>query len=120
MATGINEGTTTVLSNEDIVKQFCLQNMVNETAASEALKFVQMDDLSSDKIPRGQRRLILHIVHTLLVQDVTAVETTETTEDTNAGEEDGAAAFSVQIDQEGEPEPVVQHNQAKSNENADL
>ena len=59
-------------------------------------------------------------MQTLLVQDIKADGSKETTEDTNAGAEDGTATFFVQIDQEGEPEPAAQTNQAKSNEDADL
>ena len=129
MVTGINEESI-VLSNEDIVMQFCLQNKVNKTVPEEllkrgftsleALKLVQMDDQNSDKIPRESTKVDPTHCAELLVQDVTADGSTETTEDTNAGGEDGTAALSVQIDQEGEPEPASQTNQAKSNENADL
>ena len=71
--------TVTVLSDEDIVTQFCLANKVSKTATEEfikrgftspeALKLVEMDDLSSEKIPKGQRRLIMHITRSLLHHD---------------------------------------------------
>ena len=85
-----NEGEnveSVTLSDEEMVVQFCFQNKVNKTATDEllkrgftsleALKLVELDDLSSEKIPRGQRRLIMHIVQTLL-HDGTAGTATET------------------------------------------
>ena len=52
------------LSDEELTMQFCIQNKVSKTATDEllkrgfisleALKLVELDDLSSKKIPRGQ------------------------------------------------------------------
>ena len=75
--TADNMATVTVsdLSDEDVLIQYCLQNKINKTAIDEllkrgfdsleALKLVKMEDLSSQFIPMGQRRLIFHIAQTL-------------------------------------------------------
>ena len=80
--------------------QFCTQNKVHNVAMDElikqgftlleALKLMKLDDLGSDKIPRGQRRLILHIVETLLLRG-----TANRTADTNVGEDDRTARVAV-------------------------
>lgn len=89
-----NEGEieTVTLTDEEMVVQFCTQNKVSKTATDEllkrgftsleALKLVELDDLSSEKIPRGQRRLIMHIVTTLF-QEGTAVENEAGTADSS-------------------------------------
>ena len=41
----------------------------------EALKLVELDDLGSEKIVRGQRRLIMHIVQTILQEGTAANDT---------------------------------------------
>ena len=76
MATESEEtGTVTEMSDMDILIQYCLENKVNKTAVDEllkrgfdsleALKLVNMEDLSSQHIPMGQRRLIFHIAQEL-------------------------------------------------------
>ena len=128
MATGSGDETTAVvLTDEEIVTQFCLQNKVSKTATDEllkrgftsleALKLVQLDDLSSEKIPRGQRRLIQHIVQSLMVQDEAAVTPTEPTGNTNAGANDDDV-LEVQITQEGNSEQAVQNGKGAPNEQA--
>ena len=77
------EVAVVALSDEELIMQFCIQNKVSKTATDEllkwgftsleALKLVELDDLSLEKIPCGQRCLILHIVCTLL-HDGTADE----------------------------------------------
>lgn len=77
--------TVTELSDQDLLIQYCLQNKVNKTAIDEllkrgydsldALKLVNMEDLSSQHIPMGQRRLIFHIAQALTNDDVTSGQT---------------------------------------------
>ena len=88
-----------------MVTQFCIQNKVTKTATDEllkrgfnsleALKLVELDDLSSEKIPRGQRRLIMHIVRTLLTggtaTDATTTETGTGSADQTVGAVGGTA-----------------------------
>lgn len=75
-------GTVSDLSDMDILIQYCLQNKVNKTAVDEllkrgfdsldALKLVNMEDLSSQHIPMGQRRLIFHIAQALSNPETTS------------------------------------------------
>ena len=68
-------GTVTDLSDSDLVINYCLQNKVDKVAVDEllkrgytsleALQLIEADDLSGPKIPRGQRRLIMHIAAAL-------------------------------------------------------
>ena len=70
-----NTVTLSDMSAMDILIQYCLENKVNKTAVDEllkrgfdsldALKLVNMEDLSSQHIPMGQRRLIFHIAQEL-------------------------------------------------------
>ncbi|MEW8147758.1 MAG: hypothetical protein AB2788_18585 [Candidatus Thiodiazotropha endolucinida] len=63
------------LSDEDLVINYCLQNKIAKGAIDELLKrgytslealsLVDISDLVSPKIPRGQRRLIMHIAAAL-------------------------------------------------------
>ena len=63
------------MSDEDVVIQYCLENKVSKTAMDElvkrgftslaALRLVQMDDLDSQRKPRGQSRLICHLAGAL-------------------------------------------------------
>ena len=127
---GNNPETEVVtLTDEELVVQFCTENKVSKTATDEllkrgftsleALKLVEIDDLSSEKIPRGQRRLIMHIVQALS-HDGTATDGTDagTAADTQSiGKDTGTAngssrstsgiagAVPVTIMQEVEPTP---------------
>ena len=72
-----------------------------------ALKLVKLDDLGSGKIPRGQGRMILHIVETLLIRG---------TANTNTGEDDRTARAAVTttrpavtISQMVEPDVTYKH-----------
>ena len=135
-----------VRSDEELVTEFCLANKVSKTATEEllkrgftsleALKLVEMDNLSSEKIPKGQRRLIMHITRALLHQDAAGsvdgtakdVLTSETADaraadanSSSAGATIGTAANApVQITQEVEPEVAVQNCTKTSNEQSDV
>ena len=135
-----------VRSDEKLVTEFCLANKVSKAATEEllkrgftslvALKLVEMDDLSSEKIPKGQRRLIMHITRALLHQDaVGSVDGTAkdilTSGTADAGAADAnsssagvtigtAANAPVQITQEVEPEVAVQYCTNTSNEQSDV
>ena len=71
----IESGHFLNLSDQDILIQYCLQNKVNKVTIDEllkrsfnsleALKLVAMEDLSSQNISIGQRRLIHHIAQAL-------------------------------------------------------
>ncbi|MEW8544941.1 MAG: hypothetical protein AB2693_15555 [Candidatus Thiodiazotropha sp.] len=131
------------MSDEELVLQFCLQNKVSKTAAEEllkrgftsleALRLVELDDLASEKIPRGQRRLILHIVRTLLqggADERTSGGTNTGTTDPStpiAGSSDATGTATgtsvpVIISQEvSTPEVTSQNEATKTNEtNTDL
>ena len=76
-----NMATVSDLSDQDIIISYCLENKVSKTAIDEllkrgydslaALRLVNIEDLSSQNIPMGQRRLIVHIAHTLGADDLT-------------------------------------------------
>ena len=94
------QATVSDLSDEDVVINFCLQNKIAKTAIDEllrrgynsleALALVEMEDLVSPKIPKGQRRLILHIAATLQRKK------TESSLNSSAGAtENGAASVAV-------------------------
>ena len=80
---GDNTATLSDMSDMDILIQYCLENKVNKTAVDEllkrgfdsldALKLVNMEDLSSQHIPMGQRRLIFHIAQALNKADNTSI-----------------------------------------------
>ena len=69
--TNANMASLGDLSDQDIMIKFCLDNKVSKTAIDEllkrgydslaALRLVNIEDLSSQNIPMGQRRLIIHI-----------------------------------------------------------
>ena len=71
----MNEITVTTMSAEDQMIKFCLDNNVQRTVVDElldrgfdsltALSLVDAEDLKSQRIPVGQRRLILHISKSL-------------------------------------------------------
>ena len=77
-----NMATISDLSDQDILIKYCLQSKVNKTAIDEllkrgydsldALKLVNIEDLSSQNIPMGQRRLICHIAQALFNDEVTS------------------------------------------------
>ena len=85
------------LSDQDLLIQYCLQNKVNKTAIDEllkrgfdsleALKLVNLEDLSSQNIPMGQRRLIYHIAQALHVPETTSgdADQSESLASTSAG-----------------------------------
>ena len=70
-----NTAAVSDMSDEEILIKYCLDNKINKTALDEllkrgfdsldALKLVYMEDLSSQNIPMGQRRLIFHIAQAL-------------------------------------------------------
>ena len=70
-----NMATVGDLSDQDVMIQYCLENKINKTAIDEllkrgfdslnALRLVNIEDLSSQNIPMGQRRLIFHIAQVL-------------------------------------------------------
>ena len=70
------------LSDQDLLIKYCLQSKVNKTAIDkllkrgydslDALKLVNIEDLSSQNIPMGQRRLIYHIAQALINEDITS------------------------------------------------
>ena len=74
--------TISDLPDQDILIKYCLQSKVNKTALDEllkrvydsldALKLVNIEDLSSQNIPMGQRRLIYHITQALINDDITS------------------------------------------------
>lgn len=119
----------TVMSDEEMVVHFCTSNKVSKSAAEEllkrgftsleALKLVHIDDLASDKIPRGQRRLILHIVDTMLING-TADGTAKTDAGTPHTEEvNGTAGPAVTVSQIEEPD-AVQNGGNSGNEHSDI
>lgn len=71
------------LSDEDIVIKFCLENKISKPAIDELLKrgftslealsLVDVSDLVSPRIPKGQRRLIMHIAGALRSKTTPAV-----------------------------------------------
>ena len=90
-----NMGTISDLSDQDILIKFCLDNKVNKTAIDEllkrgydslaALRLVSIEDLSSQNIPMGQRRLIFHIAQSLCADDSTSGHTGNTGSTSSAG-----------------------------------
>ena len=139
----------TDMTNEEIVTQFCLANKVTKTATEElikrgfmsleALKLVEMDDLGSEKIPKGQRWLILHISQSLLrhsadgSQDGTASTNGTVNAGTAFGTANGGASSTgsgvttavqngtaMQISQEVEPDITTRPLQSQQNEHSDV
>ena len=80
-----NMATVSDLSDQDILISYCLENKVSKTAIYEllkrgydslaALRLVNIKDLSSQNIPMGQRRLIVHIAQALGADDSTSCAT---------------------------------------------
>ena len=70
-----NTAAVSDMSHQDILIKYWLDNKINKTVLDEllkrgfdsldALKLVKMEDLSSQNIPKGQRRLIFHIAQAL-------------------------------------------------------
>ena len=69
------------MTDEDLVINYCLQNKVSKPVIGEllkrgytsleALRLVDIEDLDCPKIPKGQRRLIIHIASVLKVGTAT-------------------------------------------------
>ena len=87
------------LCDTDIVIKYCLENKISKTSIDEllkrgftsleALQLVEMGDLVGPKIPKGQRRLILHIA--------TALKGTAASASTTGGEPtDGTARLTAE------------------------
>lgn len=82
--------TITDLSDADRVAKYCLENKIDKQAIDEllargftsleALALIDIEDLNSVKITRGQRRLIMHIAGAL--QDVTTAPPSQQITDT--------------------------------------
>ena len=80
---GGENGAISDLSDEDMVVNFCLENKISKPATDELLKrgftslealsLVDISDLVSPRIPKGQRRLILHIAGALRAKTTQAV-----------------------------------------------
>ena len=126
---------TETITDEERVVQFCLQNKVSKSATDElikrgftsleALKLVELDDLGSEKIPRGQRRLILHIVRMTLQEGTAANDTATAGESLSVGTDDGTAT-SVNNTTSGSAIPVTivqeveQNVMENTNNNTDM
>ena len=114
MAEGGTDAET--ITDEERVVRFCLQNKLSKSATDElikrgftsleALKLVELDDLGSEKIRRGQRRLILHIVRTTLQEGTAANDTATAGESLSVGTDDGTAT-SVNNTTSGSAIPVT-------------
>lgn len=89
------QGTTarvTEMSEADKVIKYCLENHVNKDVIDEVLdrgftsltafKLMDLTDLQSPKIPKGQRRLLIHISRALTQQTTGAATATEVTDET--------------------------------------
>ena len=79
MASDQNAGETPQASDEELTKQFLLQNKVSEPCVNEliqyrgftslyALALAEPEDIQGSEIPPGQQRLILHLVKVLKSQ----------------------------------------------------
>ena len=89
-----NMAAVSDLSDKDILISYCLKNKVSKTAIDEllkrgydslaALRLVNIEDLSSQNIPMGQRRLIVHIAHALGADDSTSGATGNSVATTSA------------------------------------
>ena len=89
-----NMATVSDLPDQDILISYCLENKVGKTGIPEllkrgydsfaALRLVNIKDLSSQNIPMGQRRLIVHIAHTLGADDSTSCATGNSVTTTSA------------------------------------
>ena len=86
--------TVSDLSDQDILISYCLENKISKIAIDEllkrgydslaALRLVNIEDLSSQNIPMGQRRLIVHIAHALGADDSTSGATGNSVATTSA------------------------------------
>ncbi|MCG8113587.1 MAG: hypothetical protein N0E59_22785, partial [Candidatus Thiodiazotropha taylori] len=82
------------VSDEDMVINFCLQHKISRASIEELLKrgytslealsLVDMSDLVTPKIPKGQRRLIMHIAGTLKIKTTSQTGGTATVTDRTA------------------------------------
>ena len=89
-----NMATASDLSDQDIVISYGLENKVSKTAIDEllkrgydslaALRLGNIEDLSSQNIPMGQRWLLVHITHTLGADDSTSSATGNSVATTSA------------------------------------
>ena len=80
--------TVTDLSNQDILIKYCLDNKFGKTAIDKllkrgydsfaALRLVNIEDLSSQNISMGQRRIIFHTAQSLGADDSTSGPTGST------------------------------------------
>ena len=76
--------TVTDMSESDKVIKYCLQNHIDKEVIDEvlargytsmaALKLMDPSDLQSPKIPKGQRRLLMHIAKALSTDGASSVE----------------------------------------------
>ena len=78
-----NMANVSDFSDQDILISYCLENKVSKRAIDELLKrgydslvrLVNIEDLSSQNIPMGQRRLIVQYAHALGTADSTSSAT---------------------------------------------
>lgn len=113
-ATGVANGPD--LSDEEMVVNFCLQHKISRTAIDELLKrgytslealsLVDMSDLVSPRIPKGQRRLIFHIAEAL------KVKTTSRTSRDTAVDQGANSAEAVETGTDTSVEPQSSDRQA--------
>ena len=148
MAENIDQTEETVvlsdLSDSDVVIKYCLENKISKDAIDEllkrgftsleALQLVEMGDLVGPKIPKGQRRLILHIAAALKgtassttgggSTDSTAVSgaTTETTEGNRrtTGTQPAPATVMPENTQVDQANPANGVHSTRQNDNADI
>ena len=104
------ESVTTLsdMSDQDILIQYCLMNKVNKTVIDkllkrgfdnlDALKLVKLDDLSSQNIPMGQRRLIVHIAQALQVYGTTSGHSFQSSSVTTATPAENTGVSQLRLD----------------------
>ena len=90
-----NTAAVSDMSDQDILIKYCLDNKINKTALDElmkrgfdsldALKLVNMEDLSSQNIPMGQRRLIFHVAQALNTNEPASTQSGTALSAGNAG-----------------------------------
>ena len=71
----VGTGTVSDLGGADKVIKYCLDNKIGKSAidvilnrgytSMEAFMLLDMEDLQTPKIPKGQRRLLIHIANSL-------------------------------------------------------
>ena len=108
---GDNTVTVSAMSDMDILIQYYLENKVNKIAVDELLKqgfdsldmlkLVNMEDLSSQHIPMGQRRLIFHIAQALNKADNTSVSANQSKWLTATPTSEGNTGVSQQLQNAG-------------------